>query len=616
MDDNFLARLTSLFRRESVPMAPQPSIVKAGEDEDIYVDNGVPANVPPRIAPTHNILGIDIYAPSIDEIKRRTPVPMPGLEAPQAPMVEAPGQPMMVPNPDENVDEMGMPVPHTTVPSDQPTEVPPIPEEGVPVPDEMQNLENSLKFAQDWQSTVPEGSPAWKAAQTQIEETQAEIDALVESGKPRSGGRNNARTGPPPVGNLSSASRPLSDIMPDGDSISTPTLEEATVIADDIRENVPKLYSPPTEEGGSPTPPTVRDPSGKTRTVTQRDVEDVATKDPLFGKAMNWIQKTFGITGQDLARFALLYVGSRIAGYDHQGSMSWSFEVAGTEFLDRRKMAVTLADSGKYTPESIEKYRITGDTSALKRVPEAGKGIKFDYTKTRYKQGTDELLYQATMPNGSVAWVEAGTGKTYVGPVEDIGTTDSDNKYRADRINHKVKVITDIIDRQDEKNPWYLGSPTADANIVQERIDAWSKRPGVGVKLDSGATDAVMRNAVLQAERWAAATGNPVYDLGSFVDAQLMYMGNEYPWAQQLHKNGRQLNPDELNGLVDNIIKFSMVIPEFDPSKVEQGALLHTFMEMAYEKYTALPEEEKKKYTKSDGFYTFLITQFGTSKEK
>jgi len=608
---NYLANLKNIFQGESVPMEPQPSIVKAAEDEDIYVNNGAP----PGMTQTGSLFGVPAYSPYAAQAEQRreadrissAPVPMPDLPPVNAPMVVAPPT-LTAPTETGPALDVGQSLPDGGIPRGNLPDVitespipPQLPEGGVPpIEEEDQGVTWDDMVDGEFPPPVPEGVPPVEEKDQYRDVTH---DDIVEGEFP-------SVTGLPP------STRKIMTALPNEDEIDTPTLEEATEIADNVTAEVPNLYTPPTEEGGSPTPPQVEGPDGKSRQVTKEDVEAVAAKDTGFGKAMNWIQKTFGITGNDLARFALLYVGSRIAGYEHQGSMSWAFEVAGKDFIDRRTVAARLADSGKYTPESIEKYKNTGDASKLKAVQGDKGGIKFDYTKGVYKSGTNELVYPATLANGTKAYVDPKTGKTYLGEVEDISKAGSVQKTRPDRVKRNSTIMTEHMENMDDENPWWVGSVTEDAEVVQDRIDWWADNHDVS--LDDGVTARVVGNAARQAKRWAAATGGTVDTLAHFIDAQLIYMSNKNPWAQQLHKNGEQLDPKDIASLTDNILKFAMTAPgDFDPTKVERGMMLNTFMEYAYEEYRALTPEQRKRFEKDgDGFYTYLITQFGTTKEK
>ena len=628
MDDNFLARFGDIFRSEPVRMAPSPSIVRAAEDEDIYVDNGEADSAPgvPVPSPT----------PGPGAIMGNQPV-----QAPVPPELASPGTivpPLLNETLKEEVPELAL--------------IPEVPE-GVPG------------------SEMDEAKAHYERVNGEIAKMEErgispERIALVKQHNDALGARIEAGEFSETVGKDEKEAGRLRDTQntPHRKQIMDGLLRRKKILNDEGRheeaQNVqnqidamskePNKAGPVTleywnlpgsenevpqdadgakdleksiedlpEEGS----PDVETPDGSKNVVTKSDVKRVAAEDPKgFSKAMNWFQKTFGITGQDLARFALLYAGSRIAGYGHGESMSWGFEVAAKDMLSRRDVMTSLTNSGKYTPKSMEEYRKTGDVSKLKPVTDPKGGIKYDYTNVKYKKGTDEIVHTAVLPDGTKTHVDK-SGKPYTGPVEDIGktegATEEENEGRDKRIDRNIKIIDDNTkpgkDRKGKTaEDWFIGSSTADAEIVQDRIDYFAKEHGVS--LDKGVTARVVNNAAKQARRWAASTGNKVDSLASFIDAQLIYMSDQNKWAQHLSKNGEQLNPDDIVKLNDSIMDFAMNDPSFDPSKVEKGAMLNTFMEYAFTAYSALPQDQKAQYVKRDGFYTFLITEFGTNKEK
>jgi len=599
-NENFLARMQNIFQPEPIPMSPMPSIVTADEDTDVWVDPG-------NGTPVQNI-GTNGAVPNLPQMS----VPNPGLQMsvpPEAGLQQ--GVPAAVmPNPDMPspgmMQGMGQLSQMSRNPSiDGAAVVPPMPGEHVPLP--VVNMGDGVPPVE---SGVPPVDPA------DIMQNQDLFNAP-----------NFVKASMPPGDEVTT------DTTPDGKPIKTEFGTANLTLVDDGGIPNPEAmveqdeagaaatsaaidnYMAPGEDG-TPRTEEVTLPNGKTTDIDRSMVQEAAQKDPKgFSKAMNWFEKTFGITGQDLARFALFYAGSRLAGYSHSGSMSWAFQTSATFLQNRTQTASSLAQGGKYTAESIEKYRSSGDMNdlVLNKDPDPAKQVKTDYTKPYYKKGTNELVHVAVDGNSNKFFIDA-KGKYYTGPVEDM---DQEGVYRESRdglVDRNKTIIDDHLERMDDEFPWFVGSSTEDAEVVQDRLAWWAKKHKVS--LDGSVTPRVVGNAVRQAERWAAATGGKVESLRPFIDAQMMYMSTDNKWANQLHSGGEELQPDQILRLNDNILKFAMDAPGFDASKVEKGQMLERFMEYAWTEYQSMPAERKKEYEKRDGFYSFLQTEFNTTKAK
>ena len=102
--------------------------------------------------------------------------------------------------------------------------------------------------------------------------------------------------------------------------------------------------------------------------------EQAAQEDPdKLEVAKGFFKDAFSdlFDGKELARMAIMYMGSRALGYDHNGSLRWSVKQY-SQRLDAKDAANTkvkneLIKSGKYTPASIEKYVKSGDASVLRQ---------------------------------------------------------------------------------------------------------------------------------------------------------------------------------------------------------------------------------------------------------
>jgi len=103
--------------------------------------------------------------------------------------------------------------------------------------------------------------------------------------------------------------------------------------------------------------------------------EKAAKENPeMVEKAKGFFEDAFSdlFDGKELARMAIMYVGSRALGYSHGGSLNWAAKQyvsrLDAKHATRAQNAKEFAKSGKYTPASVAAYQKTGDLSALEAV--------------------------------------------------------------------------------------------------------------------------------------------------------------------------------------------------------------------------------------------------------
>ena len=416
--------------------------------------------------------------------------------------------------------------------------------------------------------------------------------------------------------------KPVVDTDIDPSSITAEEAEQSQMVADELvtpqgPDGIPMVDSEP------PVPT----PSGGNVKVTAADVDTVKKEDPSgWAKAMSWINRTFGITGQDLNRFALLYVGSRIAGYDHGVSMSWSFGVAAEGLTNRSDISNRLAGQGKYTPKSIEKYRLSGNIGELVAVTDPAKsGVTYDRTKRKVTKN-GKIVYEATNnATGNKTYIDFQgneVGAEMVYDPNDPKDATGIAAIRKKSVDLHSKVITQKISADAEvegeyNTPFLQASAEAEANIAEDYIESF--RQELGIDVDSGVSSRIIANAYDSAKSWSQANGNaPVKSLLPFIDSQIVYMRPDVKWTQELRSNGDKLQPDQIAGLNRDIINWLSQEEEYvaKEGKLDRGTVINTFMTDAYKAYQALDPVDKNEYTKKDGFYSFLKVTLTTNSEK
>jgi len=612
---NFLDAIGNIFQFGEVPMRKQPSIVKLGEGEELVMDTS------PKPVMTHGPNGMfgDTYGggdmPHPDQMPptpeetmaaHRSEYAMPNPLVMQEELADA-----QMPNgPD-----MGELSPGLNVPSISPElSEPPMPgidpelnetvqemagKDGVPPPEgyeEYQDEDGNTKIRRI------EGVPA----NPQDPHADGYGMAATKPDDKTPAGQNGKRTKAAAWSLREHGSR-------NPDALEAPLTEEEAAAVDEAVSGMPTAPDPDAPPNVDTTPPArIRTPDGNEVEVTQESVQQVAEEDPSgFSKAMGWVTRTFGVTGQDLARFAALYAGSRLAGYDHEGSMSWSFEVAGEDLQERRRLHTTMANTGKYTPASMEEYRKSGDFSKLKAVTDPKDQVKVDRTSPKLTRDGSKIVYPATLPNGSKVHVDAN-GNPYSGFVRDPEDPESNREVYEEYEPKVASIAKELtapgVGRDGKKLPdWYVGSETEDAALATEFALAWAIEEGIPP--NSAAFGNIVGGAYKQARRWAQASGNTVESIQPFLDQQKVYITSSDAWAGALQNpDGSKLDVEQFGQISNNLMGILSQDPLFKEAakRADKGTMLSWAMKALYADYEALPQEQKDVYARQGGFKGFL----------
>ena len=156
-----------------------------------------------------------------------------------------------------------------------------------------------------------------------------------------------------------------------------------------------ELNKQPETETTEPLPTT--QPEGAEPPTTgdeEKDMDKVLTEADSANrkKAQDEAKSIFADLGLDslfdkkeLARMAVMYAGSRLLGYGHGGSLQWASKQYIGRVDKKQEGFNQLALSGKYTPDSLQAFKKSGDFTALMPVGVAPTATG-DF-KTFYKDG-------------------------------------------------------------------------------------------------------------------------------------------------------------------------------------------------------------------------------------
>ena len=181
----------------------------------------------------------------------------------------------------------------------------------------------------------------------------------------------------------------------------------------------------------------------KDQAAARKKVEEKGKSDP---EALNEAKSILAEMGLDqlfdkkeLARMAVMYAGSRLLGHSHHGSLNW----AAKNYIGRvdAKQAAfnKIAMTGKYTKESLQKYRKTGNILDLQ-----GVGVQPEATgefKEFYKDG-QRVNAQKIKRGDQTVWVTP-SGDAIDATWSDDGSRVPGTKAYNDRIRGDMGPLND-----------------------------------------------------------------------------------------------------------------------------------------------------------------------------
>ncbi len=336
--------------------------------------------------------------------------------------------------------------------------------------------------------------------------------------------------------------------------------------------------------------------------VTSEQVKEIAEKDPVgFQKAMNWVTENIGVTGKDLAKFAFLYAGSRLAGYKHSESMTFGFDEAMGDVRARQAFAQQLTDSGKYTAESIQEFSKTGKRDKLK-LTTSPNATKTNWTNVKIGEKGQKLVEQ-TDSSGNKYYVHLDDPtKRYAGPVTDPKDPMGMNDLMKEWQPTAARTITTTVDNMtdgmsDSQRARIVINQESDASAALTMIyDAF----GADADTSSPEYTTLIDNATRDAIEWSKKTGKQVNSILPFLEQQLIYTSAGSGWATELGtKSGDRLGPTEWKAVKDAVMNPSVMNdPEVQAAIENSGfaAVTDAIFNGIWMEWNALSAEEKKKY--------------------
>jgi len=315
-------------------------------------------------------------------------------------------------------------------------------------------------------------------------------------------------------------------------------------------------------------------------TITKTGEE--GTNDSQKKTAMGMIQSFLGplFDTQELKRMAIIYLGSRLLGYDHGGSLQY----AAKSYLgrvDKKDAAIqkwVLENYGKVTPKSLQKFLVTRNPGDL--IPIGTRAVDTGNTAIHYGPDGSEVRareFKRKLPDGQTEteWYlmdgktklpknfvkagSAGLDRTESSPAWD--------KEVARKSKNVLEVLKDVNTRfnlkkkakEGEKNEYYFEEymPSGDVH----RIAEWAHANNLDMVALKGRVGPAFKKMIQDKKADKAIAGNSIlpylkeelikFDLGKTNSGQHFYKQGDYKTSQaniiQINEKVKELFPTDQN---------------------------------------------------------------------
>ena len=260
--------------------------------------------------------------------------------------------------------------------------------------------------------------------------------------------------------------------------------------------------------------------------VTIKDVEDKGNEqsDDAKSKAQAFFEE-WGLADlfnkKEIGKMIALYLGSRALGYSHGGSLNYAAKNYAQGIEKRGAAADKLLLTDKYTPESVEKYRRTGDMSVLK-----GKTVAPKRTSAKPNVYYDDKnkkinLYEYKDSSGNVYLGDGKGNPIDINQLHNDPTRIPDTPEFRDRVSkYKEDASKDL---KDLETRFGLGDDDKPLTDISVRTAAgetarWATLNGISPEKLTSITESAYRDAV----NFQKSSGQKVSDIRPFLNQQVL----------------------------------------------------------------------------------------------
>ena len=256
-----------------------------------------------------------------------------------------------------------------------------------------------------------------------------------------------------------------------------------------------------------------------------KTIEKKANENPgEIAKAEGFLKGILGdlFDTKELKRAAVMYVGSRLLGYDHQGSLRHSMKNYVTrvdaKVANKEKTAIELTKTGKYTPASIQAFKESGDVSVLQGVDAPSQPL--GNFKTFFKGGKQVRAQEFKVGDAKV-W-QTSDGKIVDATYTDDPSTVKNSPQYNTRVKQDSAQYSDMIkglrsqfgtEKTDDGVEYATELTPA---IAGNKIARW----GIENKIPAELMGSIVENAYHSALTHTQNTGEKIRDLTPFLEKQ------------------------------------------------------------------------------------------------
>ena len=251
----------------------------------------------------------------------------------------------------------------------------------------------------------------------------------------------------------------------------------------------------------------------------ENDKDDVETKGKNASKAeqskaMGFLKDMFGslFNKQELKRMAVMYLGSRLMGYDHGGSLNYAAKnyIARVDALEASRLKFAHSDEAKNW-NNVDEYLKTGDFSVMtkKGAPMSRQGVfkKFFHKKTRKAVDT-EKVFVGTGDSKQIQWIDLATGKPITtSEYSEDGLYSANSKDRNEAISKYTPIWTKILEDTKQAIITDIGEDSYN-RVAGQLVLSNAASEALNEMLDKGADMGRAQEALSMALRLAVESEN------------------------------------------------------------------------------------------------------------
>ena len=229
---------------------------------------------------------------------------------------------------------------------------------------------------------------------------------------------------------------------------------------------------------------------------------------------------------KELGKAAAMYLGSRLFGYGHEGSANWAMRnyLQNTAAKKNTIQQFIKSNAKNYTPESLQKYKETGDYSVL-RSSKAPANATGEF-KTVYKNGKPVQI-QKFKVGDSYIWSadggKSGIDNSYQFDAEQVKGSPEWNKRIAADTKSNIDVLKGLQEQFDKipaKDQYSRATFNTEINpaLQGKKTAEWAIKNGVNAAEIGGIMEAAYHEAI----QYSQQTKTKVRDLTPFLNQQVI----------------------------------------------------------------------------------------------